>query len=289
MNKPEFIAEVSSNHNRDIERSKKFIKTASEIGCDGVKFQLFKIEKLFAPEILKRSKEHRNRKNWELPDEFIPELSNFAHKLGIKFSCTPFYLEAVDVLDPYVDFYKIASYELLWTDLLEKVAKTKRLIVLSTGMAIMDEIENAVKVLRNSGCEDLTLLQCVSGYPTPVNEANLSVINTLRKEFNCNVGWSDHSVSPAVIYRAVNRWNASMVEFHLDLEGKGEEFETGHCWLPNDIKNVIGTVNEGFQADGSGEKKPTHSEIGDRDWRADPEDGLRPLKKIREGFGKCKN
>lgn len=284
MNKVEFVAEVSSNHNRDVERCKKFIKTAAVIGCNGVKFQLFKIDKLFAPEILKKSKEHRDRKICELPIEFIPELSDYAHELGIKFSCTPFYLKAVDILEPYVDFYKIASYELLWHRLLEKVARTKKPVVLSTGMAIMEEIENAVKVLRNSGCKDLTLLQCVSGYPTPVNEANLSVINTLRKEFKYNVGWSDHSVSPAVIYRAVNQWNASMIEFHLDLEGKGKEFETGHCWLPNNIKKVIETVYEGFQADGSGEKKPASSELRDRDWRADPEDGLRPVKKIREDF-----
>jgi len=284
MNKPEFIAEVSSNHNRNLKRSKKFIKTAAQIGCDGVKFQLFKIDKLFAPEILKKSEKLRKRKDWELPIEFIPELANFAHKLGIKFSCTPFFLEAVDILEPYVDFYKIASYELLWGDLLEKVARTKKPVVLSTGMAILDEIVIAVNKLRKSGCENLTILQCVSGYPTPPSEVNLSAIDSLRQECKCDVGWSDHSVSPAVIYRAVHRWNASMIEFHLDLEGKGEEFEIGHCWLPNNIKNVINTVNAGFQADGTGEKVPTPSELEDRDWRADPSDGLRPMKKKRISF-----
>ena len=284
MNKVRFIAEVSSNHNRNLDRSKKFIKTASDIGCYGVKFQLFKIKQLFASEILIKSKKHRDREKWELPVEFIPELADYTHSFGLEFSCTPFYLEAVDILEPYVDFYKIASYELLWDNLLKKVARTKKPIVLSTGMAIMDEIGNAIKILRNSGCEDLTLLQCVSGYPTPLNEANLSVIDTLRKEYKCNMGLSDHSVRSAVIYRAINKWGASMIEFHLDLEGKGEEYKTGHCWLPADIKNVIETVNEGFLADGSGEKKPAPSELHDRDWRADPNDGLRPLIKIRKSF-----
>jgi len=284
MNKPEFIAEVSSNHNRDLERSKRFIKTAADIGCDGVKFQLFKIDKLFAPEILKKSEKLRKRKIWELPVEFVPELASFAHEIGIKFSCTPFYLKAVDELEPYVDSYKIASYELLWDNLLEKVARTKKPVVLSTGMTYMDEVKKAVEILRNSGCKDLTILHCVSGYPTPPNEANLSAINILRQELKCNVGWSDHSVNPGVIHRAIHKWGANMIEFHLDLEGKGKEYKTGHCWLLKDIKNVIKAVQYAFEADGTGEKKPTPSEISDRDWRADPKDGLRPLRIVRKTF-----
>jgi N-acetylneuraminate synthase len=118
MKKPYFISEVSSNHSRDIERSKEFIKVSKDIGCDAVKFQLFKIDQLFAPEILAKSEEHRRRKDWELPIFFFKELSNYAHDIGISFTCTPFYLEAVKELEPYVDFYKIASYELLWDDLI---------------------------------------------------------------------------------------------------------------------------------------------------------------------------
>jgi len=284
MNKPEFIAEVSSNHNQDLERSKKFIKTAADIGCDGVKFQLFKIDKLFAPEILRKSEKLRKRKNWELPIEFIPDLADYAHELGIKFSCTPFYLEAVDILAPYVDFYKIASYELLWGDLLEKVARINKPVVLSTGMAILDEVVIAVNKLRKSGRENLTILQCVSGYPTPPSEVNLSAIDSLRQECKCDVGWSDHSVSPAVIYRAVHKWGASMIEFHLDLDGTGEEYKTGYCWLPEQIKTVIETVRLGFKSDGTGEKVPTPSELEDRGWRADPSDGLRPIKSIRDKY-----
>ena len=95
-------------------------------------------------------------------------------------------------------------------------------------------------------------------------------------------GWSDHSVSPAVIYRAVHRWGAKMIEFHLDLEGMGEEYKTGHCWLPDQIYPVIEEVTLGFEADGSGKKVPMPSEVADRDWRADPSDGLRPLISVRE-------
>ena len=193
-----FVAEVSSNHNRDLERAKNFIKTANEVGCSGVKFQLFKIDQLFAPEILSKSNELRRRIDWELPKEFIPELAEYAKGLGIEFSCTPFYLKAVAELLPYVDFFKIASYELLWNDLLVACAETNKPVVLSTGMANMKEIESAVTVLTNAGCKDLTLLHCVSGYPAPADECNLKAIETLSNVFDCDVGWSDHSVIPEV-------------------------------------------------------------------------------------------
>ena len=276
-----FVAEVSSNHNRDLDRCLSFVEKSAGIGCSAVKFQLFKIDQLFAPEVLQTSVEHRRRKDWELPVEFLPELTKACREANIQFACTPFYLKAVEELFPYVHFYKIASYELLWNDLLIECAKTDKPVVLSTGMATLKEIRNAVEILRNAGCKDLTLLHCVSGYPAPVAEANLTAIETLRHNFDVQVGWSDHTVTPGVIYSAVHRWQASMIEFHLDLEGLGAEFETGHCWLPDRIGHVIRTINEGLLSDGTGEKLPTPSELPDRDWRADPEDGLRPLKRKR--------
>src|SRR3569832_1834728 len=108
-----FIAEVSSNHSHNLERALKFIDVAASSGCSAVKFQLFRIDHLFAPEILEKSKIHRKRKEWELPLEFVPKLAQRCQELEIEFSCTPFYLEAVSELEPYVAFYKIASYELL--------------------------------------------------------------------------------------------------------------------------------------------------------------------------------
>ena len=276
-----FIAEVSSNHHRDLERCFQFIDTAAKIGCDAVKFQLFKTDQLFAPEILAKSEEHRKRKDWELPLEFIPKLAKRCYGQGIQFSCTPFYLEAVTELQPYVDFYKVASYELLWDELIRACASTGKPLILSTGMATVPEIQHAVVTAREAGCNDLTLLHCISGYPTPPQECNLGAIETIRQACGCPVGWSDHSVSPAVLYRAVHRWGVTTIEFHLDLEGEGEEFATGHCWLPAQIQEVIQVVKLGKRADGSGQKLPAPSEIQDRDWRADPEDGLRPMRKLR--------
>lgn len=280
----QFVAEVSSNHHRDLGRCFDFIDTAAEIGCTAVKFQLFRVKQLFAPEILTASEEHRRREAWELPTEFLPALADRCHASRLQFGCTPFYLDAVEELLPWVDFYKIASYELLWRELLVACARTGRPVVLSTGMATLEEVAAAVDCLRQAGCRQLTVLHCVSGYPTPTTECNLGVIETLRHSCGCPIGWSDHTVSPGVIYRAVHRWGATMVEFHLDLDGRGDEYRTGHCWLPDQIRSAIAQIRCGSMADGTGVKSPSPSELADRAWRADPTDGLRPTLRMREAW-----
>ena len=293
MKKVDFIAEVSSNHNRDLNRMKEFIHASKEAGCAGVKFQLFKIDELFSPEILAKSETHRKRKGWELPIEYIPELAELSHSIGLSFSCTPFYLEAVEILAPYVDFYKIASYELLWINLFKKCGNTGKPVVFSTGMATLNEVENALRNLFKTKTKDITILHCNSAYPTPVRDANLAGINILKETVNTinnpnqieiKIGYSDHTVSPAVLYRAIHKYNIEFIEFHLDLDGKGEEYEAGHCWLPNQISKVIKNITSGLEAEGEETFKPSPSELPDRDWRADPRDGLRPMKKIRDSY-----
>jgi sialic acid synthase SpsE len=148
----------------------------------------------------------------------------------------------------------------------------------------LNEVLQATRVLREGGCQDLTLLHCVSGYPAAPDECNLSCIETLREACGVSVGWSDHTVNPGVVSRAVHRWGATMVEFHLDLDQQGEEYHAGHCWLPEQIAPVIQNVGNGFIADGLGEKKPTASEVDECQWRADPVDGLRPLQGMREAW-----
>src|ERR1700709_955172 len=116
---PIFIAEASSNHDRDLGRALAFVDAAADAGCDAVKFQLFKIDRMFAPEILAQSAKHRARAEWELPRAHLAPLAEPWAGRGIQFSCTPFYLDAVRELEPFVDFYKVASYELLVGDLLK--------------------------------------------------------------------------------------------------------------------------------------------------------------------------
>jgi len=281
---PQFVAEISSNHHRDLARALEFVDTAAAVGCDAVKFQLFRVSELFAPEILAQSPSHRARVAWELPEAFLEPIAERCVQRGIAFGCTPFHLAAVAQLRPYVAFYKVASYELLWTDLLAACGGTGKPVVLSTGMATLGEVKVATSVLRTAGCSDLTLLHCVSGYPTPPSECNLAAIETLRSSCGCPVGWSDHSVNGGVVQRAVHHWNATMVEFHLDLDGTGDEFRTGHCWLPTQIAPVIEGVRMGLAADGDGRKVPAPSEMADVPWRADPIDGLRPTRAVRATF-----
>ena len=150
-------------------------------------------------------------------------------------------------------------------------------------MANLEEIKHAVKILRKNSCEP-KVLHCTSAYPTPFNEANLSAIETIRKITGCEVGWSDHTVNSGVIHRAVHKWDAKIIEFHLDLDGKGEEFGSGHCWLPDKIEEVIKQIKEAKLTDGDGVKEPVPSELSDRQWRTDPSDGLRPFKSIRKIF-----
>jgi sialic acid synthase SpsE len=291
-----FIAEVSSNHNGNLNRCFNFIETAASIGCDGVKFQLFEIEKLFAPIILQKSKKHLERKTWNLPFRFIPEIAKKCHQIGIEFSCTPFYLGAVNIIDPYVDVIKISSYDILRHDLLAKCAKTKKPIVMATGMATLKEVDQAMSILKQSGASNITLLHCLSVYPAPVDETNLKVIKMMRNRYKCPVGWSDHSVNANVVYRAVQGWGASMIEFHLDIDSHGVEYlPKGYNWLPEEIEPIISNIKAGKMVkinnpsiDGDGIKTPTQSEIKTSEvlWRADPSDGLRPLLEMREEWYK---
>jgi len=276
-----FIAEVSSNHDRDLARAFEFIDRAAAIGCGAVKFQLFKIDEMFAPEILAQSAKHRARREWELPVSFLGPIAERCRSQGVQFMCTPFYLKAVEELRPHVDAYKIASYELMWDALLAACAATGKPVILSTGMATIREITHAADVLRKHGARDVTLLHTVSAYPTPPDEANLGALKTIAEATGFACGWSDHTVSPGVILRAVAKWNAPMVEFHLDLDKTGAEYAAGHCWLPEEMAPVIAMVRAGERADGSGVKEPLPAELPDREWRADPSDGMRPLKHIR--------
>lgn len=278
---PLIIAEISSNHNQDLERALNLVRAAKKAGAGAVKFQLFEVEQLFAPEVLMASPDHRARKSWQLPRKFLPVLSDEAHSLGMLFGCTPFDLGAVNFLGPYVDFFKIASYELLWCDLIAACGAAGKSVILSTGMATEAEVASAVECLEASGCNDMALLHCVSSYPAPRKDTNLKSISTLRDKFNLPTGWSDHSHDPTVVDRAINRWGASIVELHFDLDGTGFEAGSGHCWLPDELFNLTETLRKDSELDGDGVKAPAPSEQADVPWRADPTDGLRPLLELR--------
>jgi N-acetylneuraminate synthase len=287
-----FVAEVCSNHGRDLARALALVDAAAEVGCAAVKFQQFRIRELFAPEALRAHPELLAREAWELPESFNPLLAAHARARGLAFASTPFYRGAVELLAPHVDFFKIASYQLLWSELLAAVAASGRPVVLATGMATLAEVEAAVAVLRRGGARELTLLHCVSSYPARAADANLAAIETLRRAFDVPAGWSDHTRDPGVLERAVRRFGAAMVEFHLDLDGRGAEYAPGHCWLPGEIAWVVrnlerpgrAELSRSHPSDGDGRKEPAAAERQERRWRTDPSDGLRPLLETRRGL-----
>jgi N-acetylneuraminate synthase len=305
--KTRFVAEVSSNHcveglrrgsAEHLRRALAFVDKAADLGCAAVKFQQFRVRELFAPQAFEAHPFLLEREAWELPESFNEKLAARARERGIHFASTPFYAAAVDLLAPLVDFFKVASYQVLWLDLLARVARTGKPVVLATGMASLEEVKGALECLRANGCKDLTLLHCVSLYPTPVEEANLAAIATLRETLRVPVGWSDHSRNATVVERAVRRFGAAMVEFHLDLDGKGVEYlgqkaggQGGHCWLPGEInwpmrnleRHATGEQRK-HPADGDGRKEPCAAEGHERSWRTDPSDGLRPLLHARRAL-----
>ncbi len=248
-----FIAELGSNHNGNLDRCYKLINAAKDIGADAVKFQLFD-ENLYAPQYIKQRERLRK---WQLPLDYIPKIAEYCKEKDIKFGCSVFYFEAVEILKPYVDWYKIGSFELTYLDLIRAVAKTGKPVIMSTGMGTDEEIEKAVIALK--GNDNIILLHCNSSYPANVKDCDLIKINylDLRHVYlhNYPVGWSDHTRHPGIIYAAIAH-KAEVIEFHMDLEdGKGWEYSVGHVWLPHEIQDVIDNIRIGEIATQPAENK----------------------------------
>lgn len=280
--KQKFIAEIGSNHNRSLKRCFKLIDEAKKLGFYAVKFQLFKIDNLFSKDAKVTYKSALKKKKRQLPESFIPKLHNYCKKKKIKFSCTPFDLNSVKILNKYVDFFKIASYEMNWRELLIACAKSKKPLVLSTGMATYKEVKKSFKIISEYSGK-VSLLHCVSSYPANIKSCNLRSIDFLKSKFKCKVGWSDHTVNPLVIYNVIKKHKADLIELHFDLDGEGWEEKEGnhHCWLPRDIKKVFSYLKNENLIQGNFKKHFSLEERNERKFRSDPSDGLRPLKKFR--------
>ncbi len=286
-----FIAEIGSNHNQNIIRTLQLIEEAKQIGAWGVKFQLFKAEKLYAPEF---KAQIQKMKKWELPEYFIDHILYECRKQDLKFICTPFDLEAVDFLNKYVDIFKIGSYELLFIHFIKAVINTGKPWIISAGMeefhlnipnrklgSFMPNIREAIRIGKELNNPPCAVLACNSNYPAKAENCNLRNINILKNHFYCYyspIGWSDHTVEPGIIYKAISL-GAEIIEFHFDLEdGKGFESDVGHCWKPSQIKKVIHDIEIGEIAEHLNDPNETEA----KKWRTDPVDGMRPLQKYRK-------
>lgn len=216
-NNPTYIiAEVGINHGGDLELAKKLISSAARSGADAVKFQTYQTEQRCPPnnqvvfDILKRC---------ELPFEAFKKLKQHADKCGIQFFSTPFDAESVDYLESIgCELYKIASFDIVNRKLLKKIAATGKPVILSVGMANVAEIKTAYKILRQ-GTRKISVLHCISSYPTNEADARLENIRVLEKTFDCVIGQSDHTADITVPLYAV-AVGAQVLEKHYCLNGQ---------------------------------------------------------------------
>lgn len=227
--KPFIIAEMSGNHNQSINRAKEIIKAAAESGADAIKLQTYTADTLTIPAkkglfyIGDKSSLWYGRTLHELyqeaytPWEWHEELFEYAHELGIIPFSTPFDNTAVDFLEKLnAAAHKIASFENNHLPLLEKVARTGKPIIISTGLSNISGIDEMVQTLRNAGCKNLILLKCTSTYPSTPENTNILTIPNMIELFNCQVGLSDHTMGIGVAVAAV-ALGATVIEKHFTL------------------------------------------------------------------------
>ena len=210
------IFEVASTHENDWNIAKKYVDQAKKTGADALKFQLYTADKLLNPiaSILKPTYDYF--KTAETPRDWFPKLLELCKKADIDLLCTPFDKNSASFLNRLeLPAVKIASGDLTNHQLLLHVAKFGKPIILSTGMAIMDEVKQAVSILKKSGCRELTLLQCASVYPMPYEDANVRAMLSLQKEFGCVVGYSDNGSESHLVPLLAVALGASIIEKHV--------------------------------------------------------------------------
>lgn len=256
-NKIFFIAEISANHCGNFEHAKKLIKCAKINGVDAIKLQTYTADTMTN----KSNKKYFKIKKglwkgyylWDLynkaqtPLKWHKELFKYGKNLGLKVFSTPYDDSAVDFLEKLkCPIYKIASFEMTDLNLIKKVSKTKKPIIISTGMANLKEIETSVKVAKQNGAKDITLLYCVSNYPSSVDDFNLNNIKILKDKFKCRVGISDHSLDNRVAIASI-ACGAEVVEKHIALDNQKEGFDIDFSIKGKEIKKLRNDIDIAFK------------------------------------------
>ena len=272
MNKVFIIAEAGVNHNGDINLAKKLIDVAKEAGADAVKFQTFKAENLVSKSAKKADYQVENTGNNESQyemikklelsfDDFI-ELKKYCDEKGIMFLSTPFDDESIEFLNNLgIEIFKIPSGEITNLPYLRKIGKLEKKVILSTGMADLGEIEDALDVLINSGTkkENITVLHANTEYPTPFEDVNLKAMQTISCAFDVDVGYSDHTMGIEVPIAAV-AMGAKVIEKHFTLDRNLEGPDHRASLEPDELKAMVSTIRNIEKALGNGIKKPSKSE-----------------------------
>jgi len=252
-NKPALvIAEISANHGGSFDKAIALIKAAKECGADAVKFQAYTAETMTINVDNKYFQiEHPKwggQTLYELyqkactPWAWFGELKKTADDAGIEFLCTAFDKTSVDMLEELnIKTHKIASFELVDLPLIEYVAKTKKPLIMSTGMSSVCEIQDAVSVARKAGATDITLLKCISSYPAEPEDMNLVTIPHMKALFDCPVGFSDHSLGIGASVCAVTL-GAAVIEKHFILSREEETPDSFFSIVPKELRMLVENV-----------------------------------------------
>lgn len=269
MKKTFIIAEAGVNHNGDMALAKELIRKAKECGADAVKFQTFKTEKLVSKTTAQAKYQSQNigrqesqaemLKRLELSYEQFVELCQYCKEQEILFLSTAFDMESIDFLESLdMSFWKIPSGEITNLPYLEKISSLNKPMILSTGMANMEEVEAALNVLKNG--QAITVLHCTTEYPTPPENVNLRAMQTIKSRFSVPVGYSDHTQGIHIPVAAV-ALGAEVIEKHFTLD-KGLNGPDHKASLePQEFKKMVQAIREVETSLGDGNKIPTKAEM----------------------------
>lgn len=264
------IAEAGVNHNGSFDLAKKMVDVAKDAGADCIKFQTFVAENLATKKAnkadyqKKTTDQHETQldmlKNLELTfDEFI-KLSHYCNEKKIDFMSTAFDFQSMNFLEKLdVKKWKIPSGEITNLPYLIRIAKTNTPVILSTGMSTLNEVEEAIKILKRNGSKEITVLHCTTDYPTHYEDVNLSAMITMKNEFNLPVGYSDHTLGINVSIAAV-ALGATVIEKHFTLDRSMDGPDHKASLEPLELKEMIMGIRNIEKALGDGKKKPSESE-----------------------------
>jgi N-acetylneuraminate synthase len=255
------IAEVSANHHQDFDQAVKIIRAAKEAGADAVKLQTYTPDTMTIacnrPEFRIKGTIWEGRNLYELygeaytPWDWHPRLKQVANDLGLDLFSSPFDVTAVDFLEAMnVPAHKVASFELVDIPLIRKMARTGKPLIMSTGMATVEEIEEAVQTARKAGAEQIALLKCTSAYPALPEEMNLRTIPELSRRFDVPGGLSDHTIGTAVPVAAV-ALGACIIEKHLTLSRSEPGPDSAFSLEPQEFKAMVDAVRVAEKALGA--------------------------------------
>jgi len=267
------IAEAGVNHNGDIQIAKKLVKYASFAGADYIKFQTFEALKLVSSSTKKADYQKLNDntndesqfsmlKSLELGHDDHYALIKECEKYNIKFLSSAFDVQGLEFLNSIgVDLFKVPSGELTNLPYLEKLSSIGKPIILSTGMANLGEIWSAMKILtKGISKEKITILHCNTEYPTPMRDVNLKAMVNIRREFNCKVGYSDHTLGIEIPIAAV-AMGAAVIEKHFTIDRKFVGPDHASSLEPEELELMVNSIrNVELAVSGNGEKLPTPSE-----------------------------